>query len=68
MITKVDVYSCEILLLEIICCRKNVLSKFDKEDHTILADWAYDCHVEERLTVLVGGDEKVLFDKGRLQR
>ncbi|KAL9386262.1 hypothetical protein Peur_019386 [Populus x canadensis] len=41
---KVDVYSYGVLLLEIICCRRNVESKATIEEQAILTDWAYDCY------------------------
>ncbi|KAK9154611.1 hypothetical protein Sjap_002091 [Stephania japonica] len=44
--SKVDVYSFGVLLLEIICCRKNVVQEARNEHEEILTDWAYDRCVE----------------------
>ncbi|KAK1287082.1 G-type lectin S-receptor-like serine/threonine-protein kinase RLK1 [Acorus calamus] len=46
---KVDVYSFGVMLLEIICCRKNVEMEMGNEEVAILTDWAYDCFREGRL-------------------
>ncbi|XP_077227851.1 G-type lectin S-receptor-like serine/threonine-protein kinase LECRK3 [Tasmannia lanceolata] len=65
---KVDVYSFGTLLLEIICCRKNVELGLDDMDNVILTDWAYDCYRERRLNLLVDEDEEALSDARRLER
>ncbi|XP_077227840.1 G-type lectin S-receptor-like serine/threonine-protein kinase LECRK3 [Tasmannia lanceolata] len=65
---KVDVYSFGTLLLEIICCRKNVELGLDDMDNVILTDWAYDCYRERRLNLLVEEDEEALSDARRLER
>ncbi|KAG6781754.1 hypothetical protein POTOM_014667 [Populus tomentosa] len=49
---KVDVYSYGVLLLEIICFRRNVDSNATIEEHAILTDWAYDCYREGTLDAL----------------
>ncbi|XP_058075534.1 G-type lectin S-receptor-like serine/threonine-protein kinase LECRK3 [Magnolia sinica] len=66
--SKVDVYSFGIVLLEIICCRKNVESKLGNEEEEILADWVYDCYREERLNLLVESEEDAMVDKQKLER
>ncbi|XP_062083456.1 G-type lectin S-receptor-like serine/threonine-protein kinase LECRK1 [Humulus lupulus] len=38
---KVDVYSYGILLLELVCCRKNFEEEAEEEIQMVLADWAY---------------------------
>ncbi|KAF2290594.1 hypothetical protein GH714_014591 [Hevea brasiliensis] len=62
---KVDVYSFGVLLLEIICCRKNV-SKLEHEE--ILTDWVYDCFVEGRIDDVVEFDKEAEADKDRVSR
>ncbi|KAK1287811.1 G-type lectin S-receptor-like serine/threonine-protein kinase RLK1 [Acorus calamus] len=65
---KVDVYSFGVMLLEIICCRKNVELEMGNEEAAILTDWAYDCYREGRLDALVNSDEEVMSDTPRLER
>lgn len=65
---KVDVYSFGILLLELICCRKNVELEARDEAQIILADWAYDCYKAGSLEALVGYDLEALDDKKRLEK
>nr|XP_027074513.1 G-type lectin S-receptor-like serine/threonine-protein kinase LECRK3 [Coffea arabica] len=62
---KADVYSYGIVLLEIICCRKNVDSRFP-EEQSILEVWAYDCFMDGELHKLVGEEEAV--DMTKLER
>ena len=50
---KVDVYSYGILLLELICYRKNFEAETEDETQMILADWAYDCYEGGKLEFLV---------------
>ncbi|XP_059431455.1 G-type lectin S-receptor-like serine/threonine-protein kinase LECRK2 [Corylus avellana] len=54
---KADVYSYDIVLLEIICCRKNVDWNLPKKE-AILEEWAYHCFETNEITKLLG-DEKV---------
>ncbi|XP_058070874.1 G-type lectin S-receptor-like serine/threonine-protein kinase LECRK3 [Magnolia sinica] len=65
---KVDVFSFGVVLLEIVCCRKNVELGLQDEEKAILTDWAYDCYGEGRLDMLVEKDEEVLDDYKRLER
>lgn len=65
---KVDVYSYGVLLLEVICCRRNVESKATIEEQAILTDWAYDCYREGTLDALVGSDTGALDDIEKLER
>nr|DAD29978.1 TPA_asm: hypothetical protein HUJ06_031446 [Nelumbo nucifera] len=52
--SKVDVYSFGILLLEIICCRKNVPVEIQGDNYgEILTDLAYDCYCQGRLDDLL---------------
>nr|XP_028944533.1 G-type lectin S-receptor-like serine/threonine-protein kinase LECRK3 [Malus domestica] len=54
---KADVYSFGILLLEIVCCRKNYEAKMEDEDQMILADWAYHCYEQNKLHQLFRNDD-----------
>ncbi|GFP80005.1 g-type lectin s-receptor-like serine/threonine-protein kinase rlk1 [Phtheirospermum japonicum] len=65
---KVDVYSFGILLLELLCCRKNYETEVENESEVILADWAYDCYAEGTLGALVAGDEVALDDIRRFEK
>ncbi|KAF6172856.1 hypothetical protein GIB67_035410 [Kingdonia uniflora] len=65
---KVDVYSFGIMLLEIICCRKNFERESWDENIEILYDWAYDCYVEIKLHLLVENDEQANNDGKMLER
>ncbi|XP_028787671.1 G-type lectin S-receptor-like serine/threonine-protein kinase LECRK3 [Neltuma alba] len=62
---KVDVYSYGVMLLEMICCRRNVEMDMDKEEEgeAILTDWAYDCYVEGRIDILVKNVEEAMADR-----
>ncbi|XP_062083925.1 G-type lectin S-receptor-like serine/threonine-protein kinase LECRK3 [Humulus lupulus] len=59
---KVDVYSYGILLLELICCRKNVEEDVKDDAQIILADWAYDCYADGKLDFLVENDDEASQD------
>ncbi|KAK9941303.1 hypothetical protein M0R45_017912 [Rubus argutus] len=50
---KVDVYSYGIVLLEIVCCRKNFEEQALDENQMILADWAYNCYRQKKLHLLL---------------
>ncbi|KAL4387662.1 hypothetical protein GQ457_09G004650 [Hibiscus cannabinus] len=65
---KVDVYSFGVLLLEIICCRRNVLMDVGEEEKAILTDWACDCFSEGTVDALVENDTEALGDKMKLER
>ncbi|GKV12556.1 hypothetical protein SLEP1_g23683 [Rubroshorea leprosula] len=65
---KVDVYSFGILLLELICCRKNFDQDARNENQMILADWAYDCYEEGRVYLLVQEDEEAIQDMKRVEK
>ncbi|CAN6556056.1 unnamed protein product [Malus baccata var. baccata] len=54
---KVDVYSFGILLLEIICCRKNFEEAKDEKE-MVLADWAFNCYDQRKLHLLLENDEE----------
>ncbi|GMI93631.1 hypothetical protein HRI_003032400 [Hibiscus trionum] len=65
---KVDVYSFGVLLLEIVCCRRNVLMDGGEEEKAILTDWACDCFSEGTVDALVENDAEALGDKMKLER
>ncbi|KAH0764802.1 hypothetical protein KY285_000673 [Solanum tuberosum] len=65
---KVDVYSFGVLLLELICCRKNYEQDVANENEMILLEWAYDCYKRNKLHLLVGDDEEALEDIKRFEK
>ncbi|XP_049376347.1 G-type lectin S-receptor-like serine/threonine-protein kinase LECRK2 [Solanum stenotomum] len=65
---KVDVYSFGVLLLELICCRKNYEQDVANENEMILLEWAYDCYRRNKLHLLVGDDEEALEDIKRFEK
>ncbi|PON69719.1 Serine/threonine protein kinase [Parasponia andersonii] len=65
---KVDVYSYGILLLEIICCRKNFEAEALEEDQMVLADWAYDCFIDDKLSLLLKNDYEAMSDMKRVKK
>ncbi|KAK9941253.1 hypothetical protein M0R45_017867 [Rubus argutus] len=65
---KVDVYSYGILLLEIICCRKNFEAKANDENEMLLADWAYSCYNQRKLHLLVDNDDEALDDMKKMEK
>ncbi|VVB17544.1 unnamed protein product [Arabis nemorensis] len=62
--SKVDVYSYEVMLLEIVCCKKAV----DLEDNVILVDWAYDCFRQGRLDDLIEDDVEAIDDMETVEK
>ncbi|XP_059431465.1 G-type lectin S-receptor-like serine/threonine-protein kinase LECRK3 [Corylus avellana] len=61
---KADVYSYGIVLLEIICCRKNVDWNLPEKE-AILEEWAYHCFETGDITKLLGDEE---VDKKQVER
>ncbi|XVE68853.1 hypothetical protein DITRI_Ditri09bG0103000 [Diplodiscus trichospermus] len=59
---KVDVYCFGVLLLELICCRKNFDQSIEDEHQMILTDWVSDCYEERKLSVIIENDEEALED------
>ena len=57
---KVDVYSFGVILLELICCRRNVDLEAAEEDKKILTYWANDCYRYGRVDLLVEGDDEAI--------
>ncbi|KAL3747772.1 hypothetical protein ACJRO7_016562 [Eucalyptus globulus] len=66
--SKVDVYSFGILLVELICCRKNYKPKVEIEAQIVLVDWAYDCYHDGSVLKLVESDEEASSDIKRVRR
>ncbi|CAL9104539.1 unnamed protein product [Musa textilis] len=67
---KVDVYSFGVMMLEIICCRKNLEPEIGEveEEEPVLVYWAYDCYKEGRLDLLLKNDEEAMSDSRRVGR
>lgn len=65
---KVDVYSFGVMLLEIICCRRNVDLELGEAEEAILTFWANDRFRDGRLDLLVEGDEEATLDMRRVER
>ncbi|GKU94146.1 hypothetical protein SLEP1_g7675 [Rubroshorea leprosula] len=55
-------FQAEMSAIEHICHRKNFEQDADNENQMILADWAYDCHEERTLHLLVQEDEEAIQD------
>ncbi|XP_023762959.1 G-type lectin S-receptor-like serine/threonine-protein kinase LECRK3 [Lactuca sativa] len=62
---KVDIFSYGIVLLETICCRKNLEVQVSNMEEIVLSTWAYKCFERGQLDLLVG-DEQV--DMATLER
>ncbi|KAK4576050.1 hypothetical protein RGQ29_026846 [Quercus rubra] len=54
---KVDVYSYGIVLLEIVCCRKNIDVNASAAEEIVLSSWVYKCFAARDLYRLVIGEE-----------
>ncbi|XP_027076889.1 G-type lectin S-receptor-like serine/threonine-protein kinase LECRK1 [Coffea eugenioides] len=54
---KVDIYSFGIVLLEIVCCRKNLAYNLSRPEETLLPAWAYKCFEANELGKLIRGEE-----------
>ncbi|KAF7813775.1 G-type lectin S-receptor-like serine/threonine-protein kinase LECRK2 [Senna tora] len=65
---KVDVYSYGVLLLELICCKRNFDMKVEDENEMVLVDWASDCFQDGKLYSLVEDDEEALDDLERVEK
>ncbi|KAI6679263.1 hypothetical protein NL676_033144 [Syzygium grande] len=66
--SKVDVYSFGILLVELICCRKNYEPEAEIEAQVVLVDWVYDCYHEGTVHEIVESDEEASSDIKRVRR
>ncbi|CAL5028632.1 unnamed protein product [Urochloa decumbens] len=65
---KVDVYSFGVILLELICCRRNVELEATEEDQKILTDWANDSYRCGRVDFLVEGDDEAICNLKVVER
>ncbi|RDY10848.1 G-type lectin S-receptor-like serine/threonine-protein kinase LECRK3, partial [Mucuna pruriens] len=65
---KVDIYSFGVLLLEIICCRKNIEKELVNIERTILTDWAYDCYKTRKLDILLENDDEAINNIQRFEK
>ena len=54
---KVDVYSYRMVLLEIVCCKRNMNVNASKLEEIVLSTWVYKCFVARELDKIVGGEE-----------
>ena len=61
---KADVYSYGIVLLEIVCCRKNMEVNVSTPEEVVLSTWIYNCFVAKELDKIMGGEE---VDKRNLE-
>ncbi|BAH92518.1 Os04g0202350 [Oryza sativa Japonica Group] len=66
--SKVDVYSFGVILLELVCCRKNVELEVADEEQTILTYWANDCYRCGRIDLLVASDDEAIFNIKKVER
>lgn len=66
--SKVDIYSFGVILLETVCCRRNVELETDDEEQAILTYWANDCYRSGRLDLLVEGDDEAIFNMKKVER
>ncbi|XP_058075537.1 G-type lectin S-receptor-like serine/threonine-protein kinase LECRK1 [Magnolia sinica] len=65
---KVEVYSFGVMLLEIVCCRKNVELVVGNEEKAVLTDWAYGCYRRGRLDMLLMDDRDAMAEMKRVER
>ncbi|XP_030470558.1 G-type lectin S-receptor-like serine/threonine-protein kinase LECRK1 [Syzygium oleosum] len=56
--TKADIYSYGVVLLEIVCCRSNMVVDVSSADEVLLCSWVYNCYITGELPKLVK-DERV---------
>ncbi|XP_039165914.1 G-type lectin S-receptor-like serine/threonine-protein kinase LECRK1 [Eucalyptus grandis] len=66
--SKVDVYSFGILLVELICCRKNYEPKAEIEAQIVMVDRVYDCYHDGSVLQLVESDEEASRDIKMVKR
>ncbi|XP_062225229.1 G-type lectin S-receptor-like serine/threonine-protein kinase LECRK4 [Phragmites australis] len=65
---KVDVYSFGVILLELICCRRNVEFEAAEEEKKILTYWANDCYRCGRVDFLLEGDDEAILNLKKVER
>ncbi|PWA90792.1 S-locus glycoprotein domain-containing protein [Artemisia annua] len=54
---KVDIFSYGIVLLEIICCRRNMEYQVSNTEEIVLSTWVYNCFERGQLNLLVNHEE-----------
>ncbi|XP_059432732.1 G-type lectin S-receptor-like serine/threonine-protein kinase LECRK1 [Corylus avellana] len=54
---RADVYSYGMVLLEILCCRKNIELNVSNNEEVVLSTWIYKCFVGRELDKIVHGEE-----------
>ncbi|KAK9187926.1 hypothetical protein WN944_019325 [Citrus x changshan-huyou] len=54
---EVDVFSYGVVLLEIVCCRRNMEIDPSKPEEIVLIKWAYKCFIDREFNKLVCGEE-----------
>uniref|UniRef100_A0A7N2RBP2 Protein kinase domain-containing protein n=1 Tax=Quercus lobata TaxID=97700 RepID=A0A7N2RBP2_QUELO len=54
---KADVYSYGMVLLEIVCCRRNMDVNASIPEEIVLSTWVYKCFVARELDKIMGGEE-----------
>ncbi|KAK9188520.1 hypothetical protein WN944_019923 [Citrus x changshan-huyou] len=54
---EVDVFSYGVVLLEIVCCRRNMKIDPSKPEEIVLINWAYKCFINREFNKLVCGEE-----------
>jgi pentatricopeptide repeat protein len=64
ILVKTDVYSYRIVLLKIVCCRRNMEVNESRLEEILLSTWVYKCFVARELDKIVGGEE---IDKTSLE-
>jgi serine/threonine protein kinase len=65
---KVDVYSFGVIMLELICCRRNVELEVTEENRKILTYWAMDCYRCGRVDFLLEGDDEAILNLKKVER
>ncbi|KAK6922853.1 Bulb-type lectin domain [Dillenia turbinata] len=54
---KADIYSYGIVLLEIVCCRRNLEVNVATTEEVVLSNWVYKCFVARELNKLLSGED-----------
>ena len=54
---KANVFSYGVVLLEIVCCRRNMEIDPSKPKEIVLINWAYKCFIDREFNKLVRGEE-----------
>ncbi|KAJ3679026.1 hypothetical protein LUZ60_017037 [Juncus effusus] len=66
---KIDVFSFGVLLLEIVCCRKNIENvTAEQEEKPVLTYWAHDCLRDSNVKALVECDMEAITDVNQVEK